>query len=59
MEKKKATDEIEYRLAKWLISNLKNQGHISADEETEIIQILLKEYQPICACLEEVVMPDE
>lgn len=59
MDKEIATAEIEYRLSKWLILNMVHQGLLTEEEAAKIVQGLLIEYNPPCACLETVVIPDE
>jgi polyhydroxyalkanoate synthesis regulator phasin len=59
MDKEIATAEIEYRLSKWLILNMVHLGLLTEEEAAKIVQELLIEYKPPCACLETVVPPNE
>ena len=51
--------EINYRIAKWLITNLAAKGYITKYEEKECIAALLELADPPTRVLESVVNPDE
>lgn len=59
MDKDIATAEIEYRLSKWLILNMVHKNLLTEEEAAKIVQELLVEYKPSCACLETVVTLNE
>ena len=46
MEKEQAKREVKYRLAKWIISSLMNEGKISPEEAAKAAQQLLEKYDP-------------
>ena len=47
-----ANAEINYRLAKWLICNLQDNGLIDKDEVIVVWQKLIEHYQPPFKCVE-------
>lgn len=52
MDKNRISADIDYRLAKWLILNLVNEGLITTEEARLTILKLLEHYHPITECLE-------
>ena len=54
MTKKQATAELKYRLSKYILEILLDDGQITEEEAIWAKAILLERYDPFTRCLEEV-----
>lgn len=54
MTKQQATAEMKYRLSKYILQVLLDEGIITTEEAIGAKRILLKKYNPFTRCLEEV-----
>ena len=54
MTKQQATAEMKYRLSKYILQFLLDEGQITEDEAIKAKAILLEKYNPFTRCLEEV-----
>ena len=54
MTKQQATAEMKYRLSKYILQVLLDEGIIATEEAIEAKRLLLEKYNPFTQCLEEV-----